>query len=399
MKITWSIPVFGQALGSGRGDLVRARALIEALRSRGHDVWVVEARDRPGRRMDDVLRQGLADRILPERGRLPLRDLARWWRGRGHGRRVTRAATEQGAEILVETQVHGVTSGSLAARSTGLPLVLDDVSPMAEASRLGVGFPSLGRWAFERQRSGAAHLVMSSRRIREILAGDAASGPGTVIPNGVDLSGHRQASRRAGRRALGAGDDVLIVFAGSFQPWHAVHHLVRAVATMQTETPVRLVLLGDGVERDRALDEARDLGVRGRVVAPGSVSPERVPDLLAGCDLGALPGTNDYGHPMKLLEYAAAGLPLVAPDVPTVREMMGHGLPAVLFPPGDVGSLTRSLERLVETPELRDGLGRAARHWASRDSDWRARGAALEGLLERIVAGRAPRPVTRSPEP
>jgi glycosyltransferase involved in cell wall biosynthesis len=390
VKVTWSVPVFSQGLDAGRGDLVRARALIDALRSRGWEVQVVEARDRPGREIEESIHRRLAGRVLPGQARLALRDAARWWRSRGHGRRVARAAREQGADMLVETQVHGVVSGWLASRATGLPLVLDDVSPPAEAARLGAGLPFLARASFDRQRESAELLVAPSTRVLELVNGvDPNSTSLAVIPNGVDLAAHRQADRASGRRALGVEEEVVIAFAGSFQPWHATGLLVRAAAALETVAFVRLLLLGDGPERGPALEEARGLGIEDRIVAPGSVPPGRVPELLAGCDVAVLPGTNDYGHPMKLLEYAAAGLPTVAPDVPSVREMVEDGLPAVLFPEGDVAGLTGALERLMASPGLRRCLGGHARRRVAREMDWDALGERLERELRRAMDGYA----------
>lgn len=401
MKITWSVPVFSEGLGSGRGDLVRALSLIEALRIDGHRVCVVEARNRVGAGVEESLYRSAVTRLLPERGRLVLRDAAWWWRSRDHGARVARAAREQGAEVLVETQVHGVVSGPVATRATGLPLVLDDVSPPGEVRRLGAGLPWLSRRVFRRQREAASLLVAPSGRIRKLMVDGASPPPDVaVIPNGVDLASHRRADREGERRRLGLDDELVVGFVGSFQPWHQASVLVRAFADLEASPPPRLLLVGDGPGRKPALTLARTVGVRERIQAPGRVSPGRVPAVLAACDVGVLPGTNAYGHPMKILEYAAAGLPIVAPDVPPVREMVGDGSSAVLFEPGDAAALGRALTRLAEEPALRRRLGEAARARIARGSTWRDQGKRLARALGRVAAedgrSRTARPPGRS---
>lgn len=389
MRIIWSLPVFGESLGSGRGDVVRAGALIRELRAAGHRVDVVEAAHRPGGAAEAAAYRGVVRRYTPDRVALTLRDLAWWWRSRGHGRRVARRAREEGAELLVETQVHGTVSGARAARITGLPLVLDDVSPPSEPEELGTGLAWLAQRALERQLAAAALLVSPSGAIRaRLLDAGAEEQRLEVVPNGVDLRAYRDATDAPDRQEPeGGGDDqtLVVAFVGSFQRWHRVELLVRAFAELRAVCPCRLLLVGDGPRREAVLAEARRLGVHRRVVAPGSVPPTEVPGLLASCHLGVLPGTNDYGHPMKLLEYAAAGLPAVAPDLATVRGTVVPDETAILFPPGDLPGLLDALSRLASNAELRRRMGVAARERV-QDAGWSARAAMFLEALERVSA-------------
>src|SRR5205814_906402 len=68
-----------------------------------------------------------------------------------------------------------------------------------------------------------------------------------------------------------------------------------------------------------------------------------------------------YFSPLKLYEYMAAGLPVVAADVGAVGECVRHGATGWLYPPGDVTALAHSITALVARPELAASLGRAAR--------------------------------------
>ena len=80
---------------------------------------------------------------------------------------------------------------------------------------------------------------------------------------------------------------------------------------------------------------------------------------------------------MKLLEYAAAGLPMVAPALPPVREVISDGVTGLLFSPGDRDALTSALARLAGSSRLRRKLGRQARERCARDNTWAARAHAL----------------------
>jgi hypothetical protein len=101
--------------------------------------------------------------------------------------------------------------------------------------------------------------------------------------------------------------------------------------------------------------------------------------MLAACDIGVLPESNEYGQPMKLLEYAAAGLAIVAPDLPPVRAIIDDGVTGLLFPPGDVTGLTRALDRLLRDRAMRTRLGTQARSRIAAAAGWDQRGRELTG--------------------
>lgn len=415
MRITWSLPVPGESLASSRGDMVRARRLIHELREQGHEVRVVSAAEGAGVAAGVSAYRGGVRRMLPRRAAGGLRDVGRLALARAHGRRVAAEARRQGADLLVETQVHGVPSGALASRLTGLPLVLDDCSPAGEELALQAGLPVLARWAFRRQVAAAARLVVSSRALADRLEGDGVPRRAlAVVGNGTDVAARTLASVPARASADWLADPggphdhryeggsgppggwaapegtVAVVFVGSFQPWHRVDLLVDAVAALAASRPVHLLLLGEGATRAAALERAAARGLAELVSAPGAVRSQELPGILAACDVGALAGTNDYGQPMKLLEYAAAGLPAIAPDLPPVRDVLSDGVTGLLFTPGDLASLTASMARLVDDAGLRRRLGTAARE-ACLGASWTVRGRELEAVVLR-AAGREARP-------
>jgi glycosyltransferase involved in cell wall biosynthesis len=371
MKITWSVPVRGETMDSTRGDVVRAWSLIRALRADGHEVLVVEDSNAIVARTTVKAYRGIVRRILPRAVALVLRDLGRVLHARRHARRVIAAARDQGSELLIETQVHFAGSGEAAARATGLPLILDDCSPPGEELVLGASLVWLARRVFERQTEAATRVVVPTSRMREILSRERVPVEKlSLIPNGVDLEAHALARRkiiRIDRRK------VVIVFVGSFQPWHRVDLLVEAFARLPETSPVELLLLGDGPGRAPALEHARHLGCAHRVFAPGAKQPSVVPDILARCDIGVLPASTEYAHPMKLIDYAAASLAALAPDISPVREVLEHGLTGLLFRADDVDALTDALHLLVRDPDLRSKLGAKAHARVAQQSSWTSR--------------------------
>lgn len=129
---------------------------------------------------------------------------------------------------------------------------------------------------------------------------------------------------------------------------------------------VRLTVAGDGPLQGSLTRLAEAEGCGGAVEWLGAVSNERVRGLMASADVFALPCRTDAqgdrdGIPVVLMEAMACGVPVVAGDLPAVRELVGDGATGVLVPGGDAGALAGRLERLEGVPEERARLGAAGR--------------------------------------
>src|SRR6266480_1661648 len=100
---------------------------------------------------------------------------------------------------------------------------------------------------------------------------------------------------------------------------------------------------------------------RARVVMLGSVSYERLPPYHAAADAFVAPATGRESFGYILVEAMAAGLPVVASDIPGYREVVGDGHDALLVPPGDPGALAEGLRKVLTDAELARRLGEAGR--------------------------------------
>jgi glycosyltransferase involved in cell wall biosynthesis len=362
VRITWSLPVRSGAHNPGRGDEVRAHSLIKALRADGHYVSLVEGAPP----LNGTSR--LLHRALPS--------VQSWT----HARRVAAAAKQQRADLIIETQVHCDDSGARAARIAGVPLVLDDCSPTDDEWLLGSGLQRLARRTLRRQAAAATVVFVSSGDFAERLARDGVPKEKIrVVPDGIDAKAHvsARAGRARARQRMGAREACIAAFVGTFQPWHDTELLVRAVAGMAGGSGLRVLLAGDGPTLQPTLRLAEALGVLHRFTSLGFIPATEVPRVLAASDIGVLTGTNPSGRSMKLLDYAAAGLPTVAVDLPSVRAWVEPGRNGLLFSPGDSGALARALERLLRDPGLRRALGDLARERVHEVHDWTSRARAL----------------------
>lgn len=137
------------------------------------------------------------------------------------------------------------------------------------------------------------------------------------------------------------------------QKGHAV--LLEAIAAV----PEALFLLaGEGPERAALEARAAELGVADRVRFLGR--REDVPQLLAACDVFALPSLYE-GSSLAVLEAMAAGIPVVSSAIGGTEELIEDGRSGLLVPPGDAQALAAALRRVLEDPELRQSLAARAR--------------------------------------
>ena len=124
-------------------------------------------------------------------------------------------------------------------------------------------------------------------------------------------------------------------------------------------------------------------------VFSGPVAPAAVPGLLTEFDAAAAPyppdgpGQDDYFSPLKVFEYMAAGLPVIASAVGQIPSIIQDGRTGILVPPGDPAALADALLRLGQDPNLRERLGLEARNDAVQRFSW-------SGVLSRITEALPP---------
>jgi glycosyltransferase involved in cell wall biosynthesis len=199
-----------------------------------------------------------------------------------------------------------------------------------------------------------------------------------VTPSGVDLDSFvRFQDPAAIREEHGLTGRFVIGWLGSFRRFHSLEQLIEAARRIEG---VSLLLVGDGPERPRVEALARERRVH--AVFTGTVRHKYVASYLAAMDVGVLlaPSQGAFHYsPLKLAEYVAAGLPVVAPCVAQVADRLQDRVDAALVPPCDPDSLAETLLELRDNPDLRRHLSAAARTAAETRWSW-------DGEVRRIVA-------------
>ena len=210
-----------------------------------------------------------------------------------------------------------------------------------------------------------------------------------VIPNGIDVEGFQDLPAKAEiREELGLGaDDKIIVFVGTLRPVKGLKYLVEAMNVIrQSDNSARLMLVGDGEERQQleALVQGRDL--EGWVTFLGRVPNESVPRYLAGADVFVLPSLSE-GFPNVVLEAMAAGLPVVASRVGGLPEIVEEGENGFLVEGGNPEQIADRVLRLLGDDELRARISATNREKA-RAYTWESVVDRLEEVYGTVVKAR-----------
>jgi glycosyltransferase involved in cell wall biosynthesis len=314
-------------------------------------------------------------RFMPTTALTAMKDLRGWRRARHY--RIDPDGPWRGSDLAFVWQRHEMfqDAGLRLARSLGVPSVLFVPATLVwQAEQWGVGRPGWGR---RLERMGEAPALREADVVAcgtDAVAEQAAriGAPErriVITPTGVDLELFANPKDAAGRRrALGLEGRFVVGWLGSFRRFHAIEQAVEAVASVEGAS---LLMVGDGPERPRIEQLARDNGVH--TVFTGTVEQEDLAEFLAVMDAAlvlAPAGGAFHYSPLKLAEYLAAGTPVIAPAVGQLRERLTDHVDALLVPPRDRARLVAALIELRDDPELAQQIGRAGRAAAEAHWSW-----------------------------
>lgn len=173
---------------------------------------------------------------------------------------------------------------------------------------------------------------------------------------------------------------ILIGGAGQFLDWHGLRELVETLAPEMERLDLGFLFIGDGPSREPVEARAAALGVRDRVRFTGMLPITEVPAQLALLDIAVIPNAAPHASPMKLMEYMAMGLPIVAPDLPSIRAALTEST-GCIFPRNDWSAMKDRILDLASNPAAASALGAAAREYVFGELTWTSH---AERVLERL---------------
>ena len=352
------IPVFGT-----KGASVHIQEVVREYRRRGHDVTVYATR-RGSDVPDDLAELRVVDVPITTRDEEE-RERAQ----QAASASVSDMVSAGGYDLVYER--YSLFSTVIA--ECGVPGILEVNAPLIDEQRTHrvLVDEQAADAALQEQVQAALATICVSDPVRDWVIARTEGTRVFTVPNGVNV--HRITPQPESPGAP------VVTFVGTLKPWHGVDVLLRARAQAHKDWQLRII--GDGPMRAELDDLARSLGID--MDFRGAVAPDAIPQHMAGTAIGVAPypamdtDSDQYFSPLKVYEYMAAGLPVVASRVGQLPEIMGES--AYLVPPSDPEALAAALDALVANPVERARVGSDNRRQAEREHSW-------TGTVDHILA-------------
>jgi len=268
-------------------------------------------------------------------------------------------------------------SAALVSRWTNKPLVVSLHGSDVYLSMRSAWLGRLARWVFQRARAvtacspelaeGAVRVGADRQRIHLVPWGASPE----VFTDRAD-EGHL-------RDRLGIPRDAPIVLGlGRLVSKKGFANLIQSAPRVLAKYPETwFIIVGDGPERERLVSQANRLGVSNRVILPGPVRWNEVPEYLRMSSMFVVPSVRDVsgnmdGLPTTALEAMAAGRPVIGTAVGGIPLVVEHDQTGLIVPEADSEALTGAIIKLLSSVDERQRMGRAGRERVERYLNWGA---------------------------
>ncbi len=398
MKVVYLCADLGVPVHGGKGAAVHVRAMAEALHDRGHAVTMVAGHltkspwEVPASCGVPTIHVPPSSDIVhvSSRMRAFCTGIGAPTTAAGEVRRVLynqellvqlrQRFEHHPPDVVYERASLFGTAGLTFAREIGIPHVLELNAPLSEEQqryRQGGALRGVAdtaeAWLL---RQTGAVLAVSAPLAAQVIALGVPESHVHVVPNGVDPSRFHPAPGDGAIRArLGLGRRPVIGFLGGLRPWHGIEMLPPALAALRHRFPdLHAIVVGDGPLRDQ-LD--RDVAARGlgpHVTFAGAVPHDEVPSYVRAFDVAIAPYPATphafYFSPLKVFEYMACGVPVVAADLGQLREIVRPAETGLIYRAGDLAAFVAACTALLADPVAARHMGGAAAVAAHARHTW-----------------------------
>jgi glycosyltransferase involved in cell wall biosynthesis len=253
---------------------------------------------------------------------------------------------------------------------------------------IGVTYPALKplaplfAWLYRTQYRMAAHLVAVTEGLARWAGAFAGHDRVSVVSNGANT----ELFTPDGPRADIAGR--YVIFVGGLVAWHGIGAMLAALREPAWPADVRLVIVGDGVERGK-IEAEKD---NPRLLWLGRRPYEEIPALLRGalaalCVIEDQDGRSASGvAPLKLFEAMACGVPVIASELPYQAQIVRQAQAGLVVPAAAPERLAAAVRRLSEDGETARSMGANGADYVVREASWQRRGRELDRILRTLLS-------------
>ena len=240
----------------------------------------------------------------------------------------------------------------------------------------------------------ADHVITLGEEMRENLTATGAK-PDTIeiLPNGIGEEFlNEPVARAVAREELGL--DVQAFYVGtvsSLVPYEGLDTALRAVAIIMPATEkLRVLIVGDGTERENLIRLASELGISEYCEFPGRVPREKAHLYHASLNVFVVPRVDSSVTravtPLKPVEALASRVPVIASDLPALRELIKDGETGHLVPAGDVDAWANSIKSFIREPSQADLMGRSGRGFVLENRTWNQNARRLAEIYQLVIS-------------
>jgi len=278
-----------------------------------------------------------------------------------------------------------------------IPFILEINSPMVYEKKVFrrsfIDLTLIG-WFLERLmiHFAATVYVVSNQLKQYYVERNVSSEKLHVIFNGVDETKIRPSvSSEKVEMKYNLKDKKVLGFVGSFHYWHGIEQLQSLLLDiLDNYEKTMFLMVGDGPLKQNIEDFIDKHGISDRVVLPGYVTYDDIPEYLSAMDIVLAPYPRHrifYFSPIKLFEYMAAGKSVVASSIGQIKEIIEDGVNGMLFQAGNYDDMLEKSILLLQDNSLRERIGKAARVTIEKNYTWRHTAEKLNTIIGCDIIG------------
>lgn len=328
----------------GVGSLAHNASTIEALKEIGHDVIVLDDKQRQNSVNIDKHRNiyRSMNRYIPQRLSIIPRDIYDIYRDRfSFKRQIERTVNNVIPDIIFERLTSAHCAGIKVSKEKEIPIIMEIHSPLEEKTQYFSidAFPWYSRRVYKNALARADAIIVVSSVMKQYIINWGIDGKKIhVISNAAGSDMFKKIDPEKIRILKNRYDlhgKKVIGFIGSMGPYHGINDLIdAAVKVVEIDNNIIFMIVGPFRKEETKkifLKQIKSYGLRNNIALTGGVDRNDIPAYIDCMDLCVIPNSNWYMSPIKLFEYGARGKTVVACKISPIEDIIEDGKDGILF--------------------------------------------------------------------